>query len=363
MIDNIFLQTNKNLPWLKDNTVLLTRHGSIAYGTNTPESDEDFKGVCIPTKKYYLGAVNKFEQCSLKEPDTVIYELNKFIELASQCNPNIIEVLFTDPKDHIIVTDAGKVLLDNKEKFLSKRIKFTFSGYAVSQLKRIKLHRKWLLSPVTVEPKRSDFGLPEKTLIPQDQLMAVNAEIQKELDKFNFDFMSNLDEASKIEIKSIITDMLSEMKIYADEQWSAMARKVGMDENFILLMAKEREYNARRKEYENYQNWKINRNTKRAELEAKYGYDCKHAYNLVRLMRMCAEILSTGEVIVKRPDYKELLEIRNGAWSYDYLIKWAEDKEKEINELYSSSKLPHTPDRNYLDNLCIELVEKNIYKK
>jgi len=361
-MEKIFSQTNKNLPWLKDNTVLLVKHGSVAYGTNTPESDEDFKGVCIPPKKYYLGAINKFEQTVLKEPDTVIYEINKFIELAAQNNPNIIEVLFTDPKDHIFATDAGRALLDNKEKFLSKRIKFTFSGYAVAQLKRIKLHRKWLLNPVTIEPKRADFGLPQQTLIPQDQLMAANAEIQKELDRFNFDFMSNLDEASKIEIKYIMSEMLSEMKIYADEQWSAMARKVGMDENFILLMSKERQYNARRKEYENYKNWETTRNPKRASLEAKYGYDSKHAYHLVRLMRMCAEVLATGEVIVKRPDYKELLEIRNGAWTYDYLIKWAEEKEIEINELYLSSKLPHSPNREFLDNLCIELVEQAILK-
>mgnify|MGYP001607055563 CR=1 FL=1 len=46
----------------------------------------------------------------------------------------------------------------------------------------------------------------------------------------------------------------------------------------------------------------------------------KHAMHLVRLMRMCKEILITCEVVVKRPDREELLAIRNGAWSYYKLI-------------------------------------------
>jgi hypothetical protein len=54
-----------------------------------------------------------------------------------------------------------------------------------------------------------------------------------------------------------------------------------------------------------------------AEDEVKYGYDCKHAYHFVRLIRMCKKILTTGKVIVKRLDLDELLHIRNGSWTYD----------------------------------------------
>jgi len=41
-------------------------------------------------------------------------------------------------------------------------------------------------------------------------------------------------------------------------------------------------------------------------------------------MRICREILSTGQVIVKRPDCDELLAIRDGAWQYERLLSWAE---------------------------------------
>ena len=78
---------------------------------------------------------------------------------------------------------------------------------------------------------------------------------------------------------------------------------------------------------------------------------------LVRLMRMCREILTTSRVVVKRPDREELLAIRNGAWSYDQLIEWAEKQDAEMNELMEKSSLPKSPDRVYLDTLCRNVVE------
>jgi len=82
---------------------------------------------------------------------------------------------------------------------------------------------------------------------------------------------------------------------------------------------------------------------------------------LVRLIRMCREIITTGQVIVKRPDREELLAIRNGAWSYEKILVFAEKEERELNELYSSCNiLPKTPDVKKLDALCISLVEQSL---
>lgn len=350
-----------HLDWIEDGTVLLVRHGSHAYGTNTETSDEDFKGVAIPPKEYFLGYTNRFEQAELKAPDddAVIYDIRKFFNLAADCNPNIIEVLHTDPSDHFIVTDLGRKILDNKDAFLSKKIKHTFLGYSVSQLKRIKTHKRWIMSPPAAPPTRAELGLPEQTLIPQDQLTAAFAEVQKELDRMQFDFMEDLEESKKIEIRNSMATMLAEMKITSDEQFGAAARKIGLSDNFIQLMQKERQYTGAKREWDQYQNWKQTRNKKRSELEEKFGYDTKHAYHLVRLIRMCREVLTTGKVIVKRPDREELLAIRNGAWTYEQLIEFAESEDIALNELYNKSNvLPKVPDRAFLDKLCIEITEE-----
>lgn len=350
-----------HLKWIDKGTVLLVRHGSHAYGTNTETSDEDFKGVAIPPKEYFFGYTNRFEQAELKAPDddAVIYDIRKFFNLAADCNPNIIEVLHTDPSDHFLVTPLGRKILDNKDAFLSKKIKHTFLGYSVSQLKRIKTHKKWILSPPKAPPTRADLGLPEQTLIPQDQLTAAFAEVQKELDRFQFDFMENLEESMKIEVRNTMTTMLAEMKLTSDEQFGAAARKIGLSDNFIEIMQRERQYTSAKREWDQYQNWKKTRNVKRSELEEKYGYDTKHAYHLVRLIRMCREVLTTGKVIVKRPDREELLAIRNGAWTYEQLIEFAESEDIKLNDLYNTTNiLPKVPDRAKLDQLCIEIVEE-----
>jgi hypothetical protein len=155
---------------------------------------------------------------------------------------------------------------------------------------------------------------------------------------------------------------LSELKITADEQFAAMARKIGFNDNFIEVMVQERKYSQLKREFDQYQSWKQNRNRKRFELEEKFGYDCKHAYHLVRLLRMCKEMLLTGKVIVKRPDREELLAIRNGAWTYDQLIEYAKTEEKSLDELYLPTQvLPKTPNQIKLDELCVDLVEKHFF--
>jgi uncharacterized protein len=362
---DIIEKRSPHLKWMQDNTVLLVRHGSHAYGTNTPASDEDFKGIAIPPKEYYLGAAHVFKQAELKapDPDAVIYEIRKFFSLAADCNPNIIEVLHTDPSDHFIVDPIGEIILDHKNDFLSKKIKHTFMGYSVSQLKRIKTHKRWIMNPPTTPPTRASLGLPEQTLIPQDQLMAAQAEIQKELDRFQFDFIEGLEESAKIEIRSMMEEMLAELKITTEDHWMAAARKIGLTDNFIDLMQRERQYIGAKREWDQYQNWKKTRNPARAALEEKYGYDTKHAYHLVRLIRMCREILTTGIVRVKRPDREELLFIRNGGWPYDQLIEFADTEERLLNEIYNSCNLlPKTSDKEKLDRLCIQLIERSLSK-
>ena len=85
----------------------------------------------------------------------------------------------------------------------------------------------------------------------------------------------------------------------------------------------------------------------------------KNAMHLVRLLKMGIEIMTTGQVIVKRPDREELLAIRNGDWPYADLEKWALEQDKLLDKLYSEGKcpLPKTPNFKKLDKMCIELLQ------
>lgn len=364
------------MDWLKDHTILLTAAGSRSYGTNRPDSDVDVKGVTVPPRGYRDGFLHHFSQADGKEHlqqfienltdeesraiakrdglDGVVFGLPKFMKLAADCNPNVVEALFVADQDVLICTKHGELLREARKEFLSRKALYTFRGYAVAQLKRIKTHRRWLLNPPAAPPTRGDFGLPEHTVIPADQLAAARASITKRLDGWEIDF-HGLDEAEKIHVQEQIQDYLVEVSIGADEEFMAAGRLLGFSDNFLVLLDQERKYKSAQDNWVQYQGWKANRNPKRAEMEAKFGYDGKHALHLVRLMRMGREILTTGEMQVRRPDAQELLSMLQGAWSYDRLVEWAEQQDAELVELAQTSPLPKQPNWVKLDKLCQDI--------
>ena len=359
----IIAEQSKHLSWIKDRTILLVRHGSHAYNTNVEGSDEDFKGVTIPTEKYFYGFKSIFHQAELKDPnpDTVIYDIRKFFGLAGACNPNVIEVLFTDPSDHLLVSPLGEELLANRDAFLSKRVKYTMCGYAYEQLRRIKLHNRWISNPPEAPPTRESLGLPPQPEISKEQYDAASATIRKELEKFHFDFLEDCPEATKIAIRNAWHEMLVELEITTESQWLSAARTIGLSDNFIEIMQLERMYRNKKEEWLKYLKWKETRNPERYALEVKYGYDTKHAYHLVRLLTMAREVLTTAKVIVKRIfDREKLLAIRSGAWTLDQLLEFAEAEERALEQLYlTTNVLPDKPNYNKLEDLCVSLIRKS----
>ena len=124
-----------------------TVHGSNAYGPARACSDVDVKVVMIGPAAWYLGWAGGPEQIELS-PDHVRYEIRKFFRLAVDANPTVLEPLWTRPEHHRAVSPAGERLLAARENFLSLRVAERFGRYALAQLKRIRTHRVWLLSPL-----------------------------------------------------------------------------------------------------------------------------------------------------------------------------------------------------------------------
>lgn len=129
-----FLKTNEHLG---RNICLLTLGGSLAYGTNLPgKGDIDIRGITLESPKDLIG-FGTFEQVVETNTDTVIYGFNKMVKLLLSCNPNTIEILGCKPEHYFILTEAGKMIIDNQKLFLSKRAGLTFGAYAAQQLNRM----------------------------------------------------------------------------------------------------------------------------------------------------------------------------------------------------------------------------------
>ncbi len=80
--------------------------------------------------------------------------------------------------------------------------------------------------------------------------------------------------------------------------------------------------------------------------------------HLVRLQRMGAEILETGEVRVRRDDREELLAIRDGAWDYERLLGEAEQNAARIREATKQSALPESADEDLIEALGVSIIEE-----
>jgi len=65
--------------------------GSHGYGLASPQSDLDLRGICMLPAEYLLG-LQRFEQGMGPGEDQVTYALPKFVALALDANPNILEL-------------------------------------------------------------------------------------------------------------------------------------------------------------------------------------------------------------------------------------------------------------------------------
>lgn len=112
--------------------------GSRAYGFARPDSDVDTRGIAMPSADVFFG-LRSFEMHESKNPDEVFYSLKKFVNLAMNANPNILELLFIDNPELILIEHPiMKFLKGARRRFISKKIFTTYVGYAKAQLHKIK---------------------------------------------------------------------------------------------------------------------------------------------------------------------------------------------------------------------------------
>ena len=283
--------------------------GSHMYGTNTPQSDIDVRGVCIEPIEAILG-LSPFEQfqpskklalkwsqeqLDVKSDDLAIYGLRKFCNLALQCNPNIIELLFVSKENALLWTDTWDQIHRMRGSFLSKFATERFAGYAYSQLKRIQTHRRWMLEPPE-EPDPYDYGLAN-----------------------DFD---------------------------GRQYWTDMA----MHSQYGNLL----------KEFQNYESWIKNRNPYRASLEEKYGYDTKHAAHLYRLVDECAELVTTGKITIPlhAGARQRYFDVMNGKFEYEAVVEMAETARDRLRTLAEKGELPDQPNKAWVEQLLIQIYSR-----
>lgn len=322
-----FIKTNEHLG---KHVILLGLAGSFSYGTNIETSDIDLRGIALNSKSDLIG-LTQFEQYVDENTDSVIYGFNKMITLLLNCNPNTIELLGLRPEHYLYLNENGRLLLDNRKLFLSKRAINSFGGYADAQLRRLQ------------------NALARDTFPQTEREQHIFNSVKNSMRDFKTNF-SDFD-GGKMEIfidKAQNPELETEIFVNADlkhyplrdycSMWNIMANVI-------------RDYDKIGK-----------RNKKKDDIHLN-----KHAMHLIRLFIMAIDILEKGEINTYREKEHDLLmEIRFGKFQkndgtfddsfYDLLSEY----EKKLHYAADNTELPDEPDLNAVQELVMTLNEKVI---
>ena len=100
----------------------------------------------------------------------------------------------------------------------------------------------------------------------------------------------------------------------------------------------------------------------RKAIEEKFGYDLKHALHLCRLLVQGEEILSGKGLKVRRTEDKDFfMKIKNGEYTYEWLLDWAEKQSEKIKNI--KSDLQYSANRKKTDKLLVEILKGLIRDK
>ena len=347
--------------------LLQTIVGSQAYGTATPNSDIDIKGIYI--QNIYDVASFKYQQQIMLDKDTTYYEVKRFLELAGSANPTILELMWM-PDRCVQIKDPRfiKYIESNRDLFLTKECANSFCGYAYQQIVKAKgLDKKMNWEEDRIKRKTPiDFckflWKTKNGFRPSSKL-----DIIMPSDLANFLVLTKIDN----------TKQLYELWHIYDQNHGIGWRKPLCNNDSLLVSAIPEEitnksvcaivqydldgFQTHCREYNQYQTWLKERNESRYVDVQNHGQkiDGKNLMHCYRLMDMAEEIVKEHKVIVERPNRQELLDIRYGKYDLQTLIDRAEEKIEKIKELYENSDLPDKVDKEKVNEILVNIRKDN----
>lgn len=107
--------------------------------------------------------------------------------------------------------------------------------------------------------------------------------------------------------------------------------------------------------------------TGRQEIVEEFGFDVKFASHGFRLIRQGIELLNTGKITFPRPDFQDLLDIRNGKkYGKSDMNKCSDDWQNESKGLdiaLKNSPLPKMYDFDKVNKFLMDIFNNFVYKE
>lgn len=294
--------------------------GSHAYGTNLPSSDTDIRGLFVAPMKFIRTPFYEVKEMVLpEEEDGKMYEVTNFFKLFAEMNPNIIELAFVDESDIIKTSPAYDMIRHTADGLLTKKVAFSFSGYAMAQLKRIKGHDKWISNPQP-EGVPTQMGFMRMVFNFTDSRIIKHNEFMAELENLNDScvlFPYGNDTYAVIK-ESQSPGMFNRDGSIRKIAYETLPDEVKKQKPLLVVKYLAEDHKLAKEKHRNYWTWKAERNETRHQLEVNFGYDC--------YLDSSTEFLTEG-----------------GFKKYDDITAW--DKLATVNKATQSIEFQHFFDR------------------
>lgn len=329
--------------------------GSQAYGTATPASDEDFKGIYMQSIHEILNG--KYKQQITVTDDEVYYEINRFMGLLESNNPTIIEMLNT-PENCIIYKDPIlDELFENRDKFLTKKCRFSFGGYAVQQIKKAKgLNKNMNMEKESVARRTPlDFCyiyIGNEKSIPLRKWLEIKG---YDHTKIGLAKINNFDNAHSVYVHDTmvykgIVKMKDGVEVGNEVRISSIPKG---EESIAMMKYNVNGYKSHCKKYNFHVKWLKERNTARYVDIEGHGQqiDGKNMLHCRRLIDMAIEIAKGEGVNVYRSNAEYLLSIRKGKVDLQSLLDNAESDLAMMDKAFEDSELPEGVETGLKDRI------------
>lgn len=339
--------------------------GSHMYGTNTPQSDTDIKGVYIQSLDSILR--NGYNNLIQITDDEVYYELRFFTHLLIKNNPNIME-LFYCPDDCILYEDSlwKEIKEELKDKILSKICKGAYIGYATEQItKAFSLDKKMNWEKSRIENKTVlDFCYfiekESKQSVPLNSWLLKNNYKQefcglskvpnmKGIYNLYYDHIQDVANTnpryqSNPLYRGICSDKSNEVRCSEIPEY--------LSPEGVMYFNKEG-YETWCKDYASYLQWLKNRNEQRyVDIENhNQKIDGKNMLHCIRLIQTAKDIIEKKQLIVRRENAKFLIDVRKGKYSLEKILEKSKEELQELISKFENSDLPEKPNGDLINEI------------
>lgn len=377
-----FLMSIDSIEDLYNIKILLAyARGSRMYGTATETSDVDISFIYIQPTEEIL-KVNHVEYIDLDGKGNIVgYEIQRYIELLTLNNPNILESLDI-PEDCLIYKHESMDVF-KQEDWLSKLTEKTILGYADSQIKKATGLNKNMNNPQPKERKsilEFCYILAWGKSIPfsewYQEFVSENLEYysKEHLDYNNWGLAKYDNGKGLFALYTNITDNDNMRGLIKDNdstqlRTSTIPKNVMSGQEPFTLWYNLDGFEVHCKQHKAYWAWVEERNEERHKVNAKHGknYDSKNMMHLFRLLEMAFGIAINNRIVTRSGDSEDieyLHEIRAGKLEYDNLMKNAEWLFHTVKEHYLlNEELPDKPSEDLGKEILLKFRKNNLLWK